>query len=166
MTTRFFPNLATAACSRHQRGDPNHAFAVFATSGGSFGGLSFGRAGPKNHGQMFGNDILEATPFLANQGIYDLALGIAQGPADLTRVGGIELWRSGPNQQAELAAYAFDFAGQISSTPTCGDVRPLRQQHVAADGGIYKAPTEETYIDINRDLAVTQFASMDAARMA
>ena len=153
--------------------DPNHAFAVFATSGGSFGGLyhSYNAGQEESWSNVWPNDILEATPLPRNQGIYDLALGIAQGQPDLAYVGGIELWRSGPNQQAELAAYAFDFAG--TDIDVHADVHevmfvPSGNMYVATDGGIYKSTNGgETYIDINRDLAVTQFYGMDhSARSA
>ena len=153
--------------------DPNHAFAVFATSGGSFGGLyhSDNAGQEESWSNVWPNDILEATPLPRNQGIYDLALGIAQGQPDLAYVGGIELWRSGPNQQAELAAYAFDFAG--TDIDVHADVHevmfvPSGNMYVATDGGIYKSTNGgETYIDINRDLAVTQFYGMDhSARSA
>lgn len=151
--------------------DPNHAFAVFATSGGSFGGLYHtGNAG-ETWSNVWPNDILEATPLPRNQGIYDLALGIAQGQPDLAYVGGIELWRSGPNQQAELAAYSFDFAG--TTFDVHADIHeviftPYGNMYVAGDGGIYKSTDGgNNYVDINRDLSVTQFYGMDhSARSA
>ena len=79
--------------------DANSAFAVFATSGGSFGGLFHsGNAGQEDTwSNVWPNDIAEATPLPRNQGIYDLALGIQQGNPEMAYVGGIELWRSGPN---------------------------------------------------------------------
>ena len=73
------------------------------------------------------------------------------------------------SNQAELAAYAFDFAG--TDIEVHADVHEvmfvLRNMYVATDG-IYKSTNGgETYIDINRDLAVTQFYGMDhSARSA
>jgi len=151
--------------------DSNHAFAVFATSGGLFGGLFHtGNAG-NTWSNVWPNEIDEATPLPRAQGIYDLALGIKQGEPDIAYVGGIELWRSGPNQQAELAAYAFDFAG--TNIDVHADVHevmftPSGNMYVATDGGIYKSTDGGLYYnDINRDFSVTQFYGMDhSARSA
>lgn len=151
--------------------DSNHAFAVFATSGGLFGGLYHtGNAGDI-WSNVWPNEIDEATPLPRAQGIYDLALGVKKGQPDLAYVGGIELWRSGPNQQAELAAYAFDFAG--TNIDVHADVHevmftPSGNMYVATDGGIYKSTDGgQSYNDINRDYSVTQFYGMDhSARSA
>ena len=151
--------------------DSNHAFAVFATSGGLFGGLYHtGNAGDI-WSNVWPNEIDEATPLPRAQGIYDLALGVKKGQPDLAYVGGIELWRSGPNQQAELAAYAFDFAG--TNIDVHADVHevmftPSGNMYVATDGGIYKSTDGGmSYNDINRDYSVTQFYGMDhSARSA
>lgn len=151
--------------------DANHAFAVFATSGGLFGGLYHTGNGGESWSNVWPNEIDEATPLPRPQGIYDLALGIKQGQPDLAYVGGIELWRSGPSQQAELAAYAFDFAG--TNIDVHADVHevmftPSGNMYVATDGGIYKSTDGgESYNDINRDFSVTQFYGMDhSARSA
>jgi hypothetical protein len=151
--------------------DANHAFAVFATSGGLFGGLYHTGNGGESWSNVWPNEIEEATPLPRPQGIYDLALGIKQGQPDLAYVGGIELWRSGPSQQAELAAYAFDFAG--TDIDVHADVHevmftPSGNMYVATDGGIYKSTDGgESYNDINRDFSVTQFYGMDhSARSA
>lgn len=151
--------------------DSDHAFAVFATSGGLFGGLYHtGNAGDI-WSNVWPNEIDEATPLPRAQGIYDLALGVKKGQPDLAYVGGIELWRSGPNQQAELAAYAFDFAG--TDIDVHADVHevmftPSGNMYVATDGGIYKSTDGgQSYNDINRDYSVTQFYGMDhSARSA
>ncbi len=147
--------------------DPNSAFVVFATSGGSFGGLYYsGNAGEaETWSNVWPDNIPEATPLPRNQGIYDLALGVQQGNPEMAFVGGIELWRSGPNQQAELAAYAFDFAG--TDFDVHADVHdivfmPSGNMYVVGDGGIYKSTDGgESYNDMNRDFAVTQFYGMD-----
>jgi hypothetical protein len=151
--------------------DANHAFAVFATSGGLFGGLYHTGNGGESWSNVWPNEIEEATPLPRPQGIYDLALGIKQGQPDLAYVGGIELWRSGPSQQAELAAYPFDFAG--TDIDVHADVHevmftPSGNMYVATDGGIYKSTDGgESYNDINRDFSVTQFYGMDhSARSA
>jgi hypothetical protein len=151
--------------------DSNHAFAVFATSGGFFGGLYHTGNGGDSWSNVWPNEIDEATPLPRNQGIYDLALGVKKGQPDLAYVGGIELWRSGPSQQAELAAYAFDFAG--TDIDVHADVHevmftPYGNMYVATDGGIYKSTDGgQTYNDINRDYSVTQFYGMDhSARSA
>ncbi len=151
--------------------DSDHAFAVFATSGGLFGGLYHtGNAGDI-WSNVWPNEIDEATPLPRAQGIYDLALGVKKGQPDLAYVGGIELWRSGPSQQAELAAYAFDFAG--TDIDVHADVHevmftPSGNMYVATDGGIYKSTDGgQSYNDINRDYSVTQFYGMDhSARSA
>ncbi len=151
--------------------DSNHAFAVFATSGGLFGGLYHTGNGGGTWSNVWPNEIDEATPLPRAQGIYDLALGVKQGQPDLAYVGGIELWRSGPTQQAELAAYAFDFAG--TDIDVHADVHeimftPSGNMYVATDGGIYKSTDGgQSYNDINRDYSVTQFYGMDhSARSA
>jgi hypothetical protein len=153
--------------------DPSSAFVVFATSGGSFGGLYYsgGSAQPETWSNVWPDDIPEATPLPRNQGIYDLALGVQQGNPEMAYVGGIELWRSGPNQQAELAAYAFDFAG--TDFDVHADVHdiifmPSGNMYVVGDGGIYKSTDGgDSYNDMNRDYSVTQFYGMDhSARSA
>ena len=145
--------------------DSDHAFAVFATSGGLFGGLYHTGNGGNSWSNVWPNEIDEATPLPRNQGIYDLALGVKKGQPDLAYVGGIELWRSGPSQQAELAAYAFDFAGtNIDVHADVHDIMftPSGNMYVATDGGIYKSTDGGlTYNDINRDYSVTQFYGMD-----
>jgi hypothetical protein len=151
--------------------DSDHAFAVFATSGGLFGGLYHTGNGGNSWSNVWPNEIDEATPLPRNQGIYDLALGVKKGQPDLAYVGGIELWRSGPSQQAELAAYAFDFAGtNIDVHADVHDIMftPSGNMYVATDGGIYKSTDGGlTYNDINRDYSVTQFYGMDhSARSA
>jgi hypothetical protein len=150
--------------------DSNHAFAVFATSGGFFGGLYHTGNGGDSWSNVWPNEIDEATPLPRNQGIYDLALGVKKGQPDLAYVGGIELWRSGPSQQAELAAYAFDFAG--TDIDVHADVHevmftPYGNMYVATDGGIYKSTDGgQTYNDINRDYSVTQFYGMDNSALS
>ncbi len=153
--------------------DANSAFVVFATSGGSFGGLYYsGSAGQEGTwSNVWPAGIAEATPLPRPQGIYDLALGVQQGNPEMAYVGGIELWRSGPNQQAELAAYAFDFAGtDFDVHADIHDIMftPSGNMYIVGDGGIYKSTDGgDSYIDINRDFSVTQFYGMDhSARSA
>ena len=153
--------------------DPSSAFALFATSGGSFGGLYHsGSAGEEESwSNVWPDDAPGATPLPRNQGIYDLALGVQQGSPEIAYVGGIELWRSGPNQQAELAAYAFDFAGtDFDVHADIHDIMftPSGNMYIVGDGGIYKSTDGgQSYNDINRDYSVTQFYGMDhSARSA
>ena len=94
-----------------------------------------------------------------------MAAFIKKGQPDLAYVGGIEVWRSGPNQQAELAAFAFDFAG--TDFDVHADVHdiiftPAGTMYVTTDGGIYKSTDGgQTYVECNRDYSVTQFYGMD-----
>ena len=143
--------------------DPNHAFALYATSGGSFYGL-FHSDGASEMGSWtvcWPGGIDTSTPLPRSQGIYDLALGIKTGQPDLAYVGGIELWRSGPNQQAEQAAASFDFPGfpygvhadlhEIVFTPA-------GTMFVASDGGLYKSDNGGvSYTECNFNYNVTQF---------
>jgi len=143
--------------------DPNHAFALYATSGGSFYGLyhSDGASEMGSWTVCWPGGIDTSTPLPRSQGIYDLALGIKTGQPDLAYVGGIELWRSGPNQQAEQAAASFDFPGfpygvhadlhEIVFTPA-------GTMFVASDGGLYKSDNGgESYTECNFNYNVTQF---------
>lgn len=145
--------------------DPNHAFALYATSGGFFYGLYHSENAGQSWSGVWPGGLDQATPLPRGQGIYDLALGIAKGQPDLAYVGGIELWRSGPNQQAELAALPFHFGG--TNFDVHADVHeiiftPGGKMYVATDGGIYRSMDGgATYVDCNRDLAITQFYGMD-----
>mgnify|MGYP007000342621 CR=1 len=80
----------------------HNAFAMYATSGGLFYGLFY--SGGDGEGgtweEVWPGEIQTATPLPRSQGIYDLALGISLSNPTLAYVGGIEIWRSGPNQQA------------------------------------------------------------------
>jgi photosystem II stability/assembly factor-like uncharacterized protein len=145
--------------------DSDHAFALFSTSAGGFGGLYHTDNGGDTWTNVWPSGIAQSTPLPRNQGIYDLALGIKKGQPDLAYVGGIEVWRSGPNQQAELAAFAFDFAG--TDFDVHADIHdiiftPAGTMYVTTDGGIYKSTDGgQTYLECNRDYSVTQFYGMD-----
>ena len=143
-----------------------NAFAVYATSGGLFYGLFFrdGAGAAGTWSEVWPGEIQTATPLPRAQGIYDLALGVVKGQPDLAYVGGIEVWRSGPNQQAEQAAAAYDAPGfpfgvhadihEIMFTPD-------GTMYVATDGGIYRSEDSGyTYTACNRDYNVTQFYGM------
>ena len=145
--------------------DVNHAYAVFATSSGLFGGLYHsGDAGNEWQVEWPGG-IDTSTPLPRGQGIYDLALGIKKGNPEVAYVGGIELWRSGVGQQAEPAALAFDFVGiDIDVHADVHEIMftPAGTMYVATDGGIYKSTDGgETYLECNRDYSVTQFYGID-----
>jgi hypothetical protein len=143
--------------------DPNHAFALYSTSGGNFYGLyhSDGASEAGTWSVCWPGGIDTSTPLERSQGIYDLALGIKKGQPDLAYVGGISLWRSGPNQQAEPAAASFDFPGfpygihadihEIVFTPD-------GTMFVTCDGGIYKSDDGGmSYTECNHNYNITQF---------
>ena len=143
--------------------DPNHAFALYATSGGSFYGL-YHSDGASEMGSWTvcwpgGNDSY--TPLPRSQGIYDLALGIKKGQPDLAYVGGISLWRSGPNQQAEPAAATFDFPGfQYGVHADLHEIVFTEEgtMFIASDGGLYKSTDGGmSYTECNHKYNVTQF---------
>lgn len=143
--------------------DPNHAFALFATSGGSFQGLyhSEGAAVGGSWSVCWPGGVDISTPLPRSQGIYDLALGIKKGQPDLAYVGGISLWRSGPNQQAEPAAASFNFPGFPYGVHA--DLHEIifteeGTMFIASDGGIYKSEDGGTsYVESNNNYNVTQF---------
>ena len=143
--------------------DPNHAFALYATSGGSFYGL-YHSDGASEMGSWTvcwpgGNDSY--TPLPRSQGIYDLALGIKKGQPDLAYVGGISLWRSGPNQQAEPAAASFDFPGfEFGVHADLHEIVFTEEgtMFIASDGGLYKSTDGGmSYTECNHKYNVTQF---------
>jgi len=144
--------------------DANHAYALFSTSGGLFGGLYHsGDAGIEWQVEWPGG-IPTSTPLPRGQGIYDLALAVKKGDPGVAYVGGIELWRSGFSQQAEPAALAFDFVG--TDFDVHADVHeimftPGGTMFIATDGGIYRSFDGESYIECNRDFSVTQFYGFD-----
>jgi hypothetical protein len=73
--------------------DSDHAFALYATSAGGFGGLYHTSNGGDTWTNVWPSGIAQSTPLPRNQGIYDLALGIKKGQPDLAYVGGIEVCR-------------------------------------------------------------------------
>jgi len=143
--------------------DPNHAFALYSTSGRLFYGLyhSDGASEMGSWSVCWPGGIDTSTPLPREQGIYDLALGIKKGQPDLAYVGGISLWRSGPNQQAEPAAAAFDVAGFPFGVHA--DIHEIvfteeGTMFVCTDGGIYKSTDGGvSYIESNFKYNVTQF---------
>lgn len=151
--------------------DANHAYALYANSQRLFGGLYHSADGGFTWEEVWPDGLDELTPLPRAQGVYDLALGIKKGDPGIAYVGGIEIWRSGPNQQAEQAAFAFDFPG--TNFDVHADVHeiiftPGGTMYVATDGGIYKSEDGgESYIECNRDFSVTQFYGIDhSARSA
>ncbi len=138
--------------------DPSSAFALFATSGGGFGGLFYSNTGGAAWTNIWPSGVEGTTPLPRNQGIYDLALGI--GPDNVAYVGGIELWRCGPDYQAEQAAVAFDFLGvDIDVHADIHEIMftPAGTMFVACDGGIYRSYDGDAYDECNRGFQVTQF---------
>ena len=154
-------NRVRVAISQNTEGD-SYAFALYADGDNFFGGLYVsdqdGELGTWDEcwpdGSLF-------TPLERAQGTYDLALGISKSQPDLAYVGGISLWRSGPNQQAEQAAAAFDFPG--FSYGVHADIQdivvaPSGTMYVTTDGGIYKSTDNGySYTECNHDYNVTQF---------
>jgi len=146
--------------------DANHAFALYSTSGGLFYGLYHS----DNAGQdgswtvCWPGGVDTSTPLPRAQGVYDLALGIKKGQPDLAYVGGISLWRSGPNQQAEPAAASFDFPGFPYGVHA--DLHEIifteeGTMFVATDGGLYKSDDGGmSYTECNNNYNVTQFYGM------
>ena len=150
------------ALTADENGNYN-AFAVYATSGGFFYGLfhsdNAGQSGSWSN--VWPGEIDTATPLPRNQGKYDLALGISKADPNLAFVGGIELWRSGPFQQAEPAAAPFDAPGFAYGVHAdIHEVRFLQDgtMYIATDGGIYRSDDNgESYTACNRNYNVTQF---------
>jgi hypothetical protein len=151
--------------------DPNHAYALYANSQRLFGGLFHSSDGGFSWEEIWPDGLDELTPLPRAQGVYDLALGVVKGNPELAYVGGIEVWRSGPSQQAEQAAFAFDFPG--TNFDVHADIHeiiftPAGVMYIATDGGLYKSlDAGQTYIECNRDLSITQFYGIDhSARSA
>ena len=146
--------------------DPSHAFALFATSGGSFHGLHYSgdAANAGSWSECWPGGIDTSTPLERPQGIYDLALGIPVGQPDLAYVGGISLWRSGPFQQAEQAAIPMDIPGfpyGVHADVQDIVVAPSGTMYVTTDGGIYKSTDGgSSYTECNYNFNVTQFYGM------
>ena len=148
----------------------HNAFAMYATSGGLFYGLYFsgGDGAGGTWEEVWPGEIQTATPLPRAQGIYDLALGISLSDPTLAYVGGIEIWRSGPNQQAEQAAAAFDAPGfnfgvhaDVHEVIFVDDNTTHGTMYVATDGGIYRSEDNGySYTACNRDYNVTQFYGM------
>ena len=146
-----------------------NAFALFSTPGGLFGGLHFsGGNGEGGSWQEVWPEGITDTPLPRGQGIYDLALGISKADPTLAYVGGIELWRSGPNQQAQAAAAPFDAPGfnygvhaDVHEVIFVDDNTTNGTMYVATDGGIYRSEDNGySYTACNRDYNVTQFYGM------
>jgi hypothetical protein len=143
--------------------DPNHAFALYSTSGGSFYGLYHSDQASVDGSWTvcWPGGIDTSTPLERPQGNYDLALGIKKGQPDLAYVGGISLWRSGPNQQAEPAAATFDFPGFPYGVHA--DIHEIifteaGTMYITCDGGIYRSDDGgDSYTECNHNYNVTQF---------
>ena len=146
-----------------------NAFALYSGSNGLFKGLYFsGGNGEGGSWQEVWPEGLTDTPLPRSQGYYDLALGISKADPTLAYVGGIELWRAGPNQQAQAAAAAFDAPGfnygvhaDVHEIIFVDDNTTNGTMYVATDGGIYRSEDNGySYTACNRDYNVTQFYGM------
>ena len=142
--------------------DPNHAYVLLSQSaffGGVYHSSTAGVGG--SWGNIWPSGVDNVDPLPRGQGNYNLALGIKKGDPELAFIGGIELWKSGPNTQAEQAAYAFDFPG--SQFNVHADVHEIQfadngDMYIGCDGGIYKSIDGGiTYTQANRNLNITQF---------
>ena len=146
--------------------DPNHAFALYSTTGSLFKGLYYSGSASQDGSWSvcWPGGIETSTPLERPQGIYDLALGIPIGQPDLAYVGGISLWRSGPYQQAELAALPVDLPflpNAIHADIQDIVVAPSGTMYVTTDGGIYKSEDGGyNYTECNHNYNVTQFYGM------
>jgi hypothetical protein len=148
-------------------GDGYNGFALYATSNSLFRGLYYsGQSGEEGTwDEIWPGEIQTATPLPYGQGFYDLALGVSMANPTLAYVGGVELWRSGFNQQAEQAAAPVDFAGfpygvhaDVHEIIFVDDSTSNGVMYVATDGGIYRSiDNGYSYTACNRDYNVTQF---------
>ena len=143
-----------------------NAFALFATSSGLFRGLYFSGAAGQfgTWEEVWPGGVPSLTPLPQSQGFYDLALGVSPYNPRLAYVGGVELWRAGPEQQAELAAYPYNLPGY-----GCGihpDVHEIvtsedGSMYVCTDGGVYRSDDGGlTYQPKNKGFNVTQFYAL------
>ena len=139
-----------------------NAFAVYATSGGFFYGL-FHSDNAGQSGSWSNVCPARSTPQPRFPEPRQVRLGPRHQQADpnLAFVGGIELWRSGPFQQAEPAAAPFDAPGFAYGVHAdIHEVRFLQDgtMYIATDGGIYRSDDNgESYTACNRNYNVTQF---------
>ena len=169
-TLPFGMARARVDIAQTETGDGYNAFVTYANNQRLFGGLWFsGSEGePETWEEVWPGGITTSTPLPYNQGVYDLALGISKSNPKLAFVGGVQLWRSGPEQQAESAAAAIDFPGCLNCVHA--DVHEIifvedssthGIMYIATDGGIYRSYNNgATYEACNRDYNVTQFYGM------
>ncbi|MCH2197714.1 MAG: T9SS type A sorting domain-containing protein [Flavobacteriales bacterium] len=141
--------------------NPEHAYAVYATSSGFFGGLYHSEDNGLTWDEIWPGGIDESTPLPRNQGIYDLALGASPLEPELAYVAGIEIWRAGADYTPELAAFSFDAPGiDIDVHADVHEVRysPAGVMWTLTDGGLYKSfDNGNTFIESNRGFNVTQY---------
>ena len=82
----------------------------------------------------------------------------------LAYVGGVELWRAGPEQQAELAAYPYNLPGYgFGIHPDVHEIVTSEDgsMYVCTDGGVYRSDDGGlTYQPKNKGFNVTQFYAL------
>ena len=141
-------------------GAADHAYVLYATTGGLFGGVHYSGDGGQTWSEIWPSGT-QLTPLPRGQGIYDLCLGASPDEPEIAFVGGIEFWRCGPNYQPELAAIPADIPGL--DTDMHVDMHEIvysaeGTMWVGCDGGIYKSyDNGETYIETNRGFNTTQY---------
>jgi len=141
--------------------DPNHAYALYATTTGGFGGVYHASDAGQTWGVIWPSGIADVNPLPRNQGIYDLCIGVSPLDPMIAFVGGIEFWKCGPNYQAELAALPFDIVGlNIDMHVDMHEIVYTESgvMWIGCDGGVYKSEDAgETYIECNRGYNITQY---------
>lgn len=145
--------------------NPNHAYVLYATGAGFFGGVYHSGDFGQTWENIWPSGNPEVTPLPRSQGIYDLTIAASPFEPEIAYVGGIEFWRSGPNYQAELAALPFDSPGlDIDMHVDVHEIvySPEGVMWVGTDGGLYKSLNNgDTYIETNRGFNVTQYYGID-----
>lgn len=146
--------------------DPNKCFVLYSASNSTMGGLYYSSDGGANWQSVWPEtEEVQFDPMvsLSGQGFYDLALGIDPNDPTLAYVGGVTLWKAGPNQQPEQIALNFIFPS--SPLYVHSDIHeitytPGGRMLIGCDGGMHRSDDGASFTQINRDLNITQFYSI------